>query len=181
MHRCNRRFAVTGADAEEAIVSSTARGACAPIMISFVISFPSLVLRVSRSSIHMRLFIHFVAHMHCSENMCHPLSFTFGISMIITMALILHCKFHHNSLWRNVAGYSLKMQITSYIVIMHIGRKFGHSSPFLFIYDYEIIYRFVPVPSIGQLLTFTIIIIASIAREFIKNPDKFKNSLKYVS
>lgn len=73
------------------------------------------------------------------------------------------------------------MQITSYVVIMHIERKFGHSSPFLFIYDYEIIYRFVPVPSIGQLLTFTIIIIASIVREFIKSPDKSKSSLEYVS
>lgn len=60
--------AVTGADAEEAIVSSTARGACAPIMISFVISFPSLVLYVPRTSVRMQLFIYFVVHMHGPAN-----------------------------------------------------------------------------------------------------------------
>lgn len=74
VHQCNRRIAVTGADAEEAIVSSTARGACAPIMISFVISFPSLVLYVPRTSVRMQLFIYFVVHTHSPANVSNSFS-----------------------------------------------------------------------------------------------------------
>ena len=92
VHRCNRRFAVTGADAEEAIVSSTARSACAPIMISFIISFPSLVPHVPHISIQMRLFI-YVFRCTCALFrkciLCRSHSLHIWIIMTIMTTLIL--------------------------------------------------------------------------------------------
>lgn len=139
VHQCNRRIAVTGADAEEAIVSSTARGACAPIMISFIISFPSLVLYVPRTGARMQLFIYFVVHMHGPANVSNSLSFALLMSYISNTyrhnpdhnpSEILLC---FNKFLHNIAHYYLKAKISFHTC--HNFENIAKISSLLFAFD----------------------------------------------